>query len=269
MISFWFSLLTAAWSCALTFSGSFAPAAEPPAAAASHSARRLQTIDDGETLLLTQMMLSAADAVFLVITAFFYHRGITSQRTALQPSVAEKDEVAIKQARHHGFRTPPFACCENMDYCLYALCCPIPRIADTMHTAGVWNWNYWNVIIVALVADVCGVLGVSPVAPRLWAIPVFLIVMRPRVRAGLGLDDTTNGCDVLMSLFCTFCAVVQEAKEVDTVTNSRVACFLRLIKDDTGMAPLVGAAVEVDMRPPQDDVASLKEDQEDSTSESQ
>mmetsp|Transcript_762 Transcript_762/g.1615 ORF Transcript_762/g.1615 Transcript_762/m.1615 type:complete len:328 (+) Transcript_762:75-1058(+) len=233
-------------------------------------------------------LLSVADAVILVISSFLYYRRITSQRTivfkrqvtptsdyvcveegesgfarAVTPTSdcgsiewGESEKSASHVGRQKGFSTPPFGCFDNLEYTLYAVCCTIPRMADTVHAVGLGH--FWCVIFTWVWIHLClsfmGVLGGA------WylILPAFLAVMRHRLRAAMGMADTSlTGSDVLMSLFCSFCEVAQEAREVDMASNSRVACFLRLITDepqvlitdDTGMTPLVGAAVAVP--PPQ------------------
>eukprot|EP00403_Amphidinium_massartii_P026471 CAMPEP_0178392802 /NCGR_PEP_ID=MMETSP0689_2-20121128/11865_1 /TAXON_ID=160604 /ORGANISM="Amphidinium massartii, Strain CS-259" /LENGTH=425 /DNA_ID=CAMNT_0020013385 /DNA_START=50 /DNA_END=1327 /DNA_ORIENTATION=+ len=189
------------------------------------------------------------NVVLPLIFSLLYYQGITSQRNSFLPRA--RDESAIEQAVHNGFRTPPFACFDNIEYCLYGWFCLIPRAADTAAAVGVWP--FWQVVLImtgvpmlAMIGSLLGFPGSTFISYLPW---VFLMVVRSKVRAAIGLDGTLDPCDCLMWFCCQCCAAAQEAREVDMTTSSRVTCFCRLIKDDQSLAPLVGPAVEMHLAP--------------------
>jgi len=225
--------------------------------------------DGYDDQLATLRALSWLDAVILMISAFVYYRCITSQRVVqLRPanrrgsflsdcegyssqnsgSIYPSEESA--RPKQPDFRTPPFSCYDSYstEYFLYAVCCTIPRIADTVHTVGLGD--FWCLILAWVFMHLClswmGVLG----GAFYIILPGFLSVMRHRLRAAMGIDHATlTSSDILMSLFCSFCVVVQEAREVDMASNSRVACCCRLVTDDVGCISLVGEAFETQLSP--------------------
>mmetsp|Transcript_32878 Transcript_32878/g.60168 ORF Transcript_32878/g.60168 Transcript_32878/m.60168 type:complete len:450 (+) Transcript_32878:91-1440(+) len=222
--------------------------------------------------------------------AFVYQQGITKGRPAWQ------NREGARRSEMDDFRTAPFGCFENCDYCLYGFFCGLCRYADTVSAVGLYrywpffsvfmlqgflftrvyeffNWQIQDAISRAVyegdaVADPedidqaldqvfhhfnkqMQIIYASAVAlmPLIIAYNVlltcFFIINRMKMRRAIGLNPSCMLCDCLMWWFCGCCAIIQEAREIDSETGTRVTCCCHVHVDSTTTAPLVGAAVDV------------------------
>mmetsp|Transcript_54474 Transcript_54474/g.100738 ORF Transcript_54474/g.100738 Transcript_54474/m.100738 type:complete len:276 (+) Transcript_54474:80-907(+) len=177
----------------------------------------------------------------LVFGAIYYDK-VARMRPSYERSV-------VSATASQDFRTSPFACCDNSSYCLYGCCCFVFRVADTSAAAGIWG--YWSMVFgsIFLVAldGVASLSGCGPMICLLYGIAMwvaratFLTITRARIRENLNRKPNPSVSDFLLWCFCGVCAAIQEAKEVDNETSTRVECCFRL--ETENRIPLVGAAV--------------------------
>mmetsp|Transcript_31220 Transcript_31220/g.71278 ORF Transcript_31220/g.71278 Transcript_31220/m.71278 type:complete len:273 (-) Transcript_31220:163-981(-) len=192
-------------------------------------------------LAVSVFSLYVACMALLVFGAVYYNK-VARQRPSYERSV-------VSATASQEFRTSPLACCDNSSYCLYGCCCFVFRVADTSAAAGVWG--YWYIVfgavfLVALDGVValsgCGRMVCLVYGMAMWAArATFLTMTRARIRENLNRKPDPSMGDFLLWCFCSVCAAVQEAKEVDNETSTRVECCFRL--ETESRIPLVGKAV--------------------------
>jgi len=186
-------------------------------------------------------------SVIHLVSAIIYFQRVTSQRDTYGPpesSNQQQAEPAVHLRKH--FRAPFCSCMDDMSYCLHGCFCMIPRQADSAAAAGVWE--YWHLVLVAITLHIVGPIAglILPFGDLLtWAAMAYIFgSLRAKLRAKVGGDPSMTLGD-----FCTWCcfpccAAIQEAKEIDIATRTRVEVCCFLIKDADGSVPLVGNAVE-------------------------
>jgi len=187
-------------------------------------------------------------SVIHLVSAIIYFQRVTSQRDAYVPpegsSLQQQGEPAAPLRKH--FRAPFCSCMDDMSYCLHGCFCMIPRQADSAAAAGVWD--YWHLVLVAI-----GLHMVGPIAGLLipfgdlltWAGMAYIFgSLRAKLRARVGGDPGMTLGDFCTWCCCPCCAAIQEAKEIDIETRTRVDVCCHLVKDADGSVPLVGNAVE-------------------------
>mmetsp|Transcript_11447 Transcript_11447/g.26478 ORF Transcript_11447/g.26478 Transcript_11447/m.26478 type:complete len:309 (-) Transcript_11447:128-1054(-) len=219
--------------------------------------RRLQRVDNdwadenpGLILLFRLAPLIVAVIVLIValVISFAYNARVTSKRS----SFVQRPQ-GTPSSTGADFTTPPFGCCDDTDYCILGACCFSQRYADTLQAVGVMS--YWPVVLaltlmdVLVVASYASPLPVNPILLLYWLRPIFLMMMRGKIRAAIGKNPSTDLFDVIFWCCCGCCAAVQEAREVDRETNTKVTaccCALTQLEPSTvvGQPVTVGGPIQ-------------------------
>jgi len=123
-------------------------------------------------------------------------------------------------------------CWSDCQLCLHATCCTSCRAGHTLHVAQIAN--YWLVVF----AYTCCPCVVGPI----WRCAL-------RDRMGFHRDCFS---DFFVHCCCWYCAVAQEAHEIDSATGVKVGCCCQLLNNGTvptkpgvgpPIVPVVGAVV--------------------------
>jgi len=189
----------------------------------------------------------------LCMTAFFspcYFERVTSMRNAWEPP--QQDDTtrsgSSSTATCQDFVTPRLGCLHSWHYLMYGFCCFNLRVADTAHAVGVWN--YWQVLLGLLGIDFCMVFfSDMESGVYLWVLRTcFCAYTRMLLGKAIGRNGSLSCIDFCFWCLCPCLAAVQEAREIDMVTESRVDCGygrgIALVTADSARTPLVGDAVE-------------------------
>mmetsp|Transcript_28415 Transcript_28415/g.51673 ORF Transcript_28415/g.51673 Transcript_28415/m.51673 type:complete len:283 (+) Transcript_28415:79-927(+) len=197
---------------------------------------------DGRLILLAMMIFMgvAVIAVTTIESLIYYFRVAATRKLLL-----------AKPAGVGDFVSEMWGCCNDGSYCLLGLCCLAPRAADTASTVGVEP--FWRVVLVIAFCDsMVAFSGLLPVLGNyvlgylvFGAIrALFMASIRARVRGALGRDPNCNFCDFVLWYCCACCATIQEAKEVDAETRTKVIpCCCQLEPVDAAVNPTVMTVV--------------------------
>jgi len=147
---------------------------------------------------------------------------------ALYRACKRQDDMETKTRPWKGqdFTYPLCACnfAEDWGICLMSLCCPLIRWADTISAEQVQLLPFWAAVFLVIGLYVVIFLISMYIIGLEWAIlfDLVLIVLgvhyRQKLRLHFGHDPYTASTmcqDCLIWCFCTCCAVVQEAREVE------------------------------------------------------
>jgi len=217
--------------------------------------RRLQ--QQSSTALPAIANLIIIVIVSLVVAAV-YKSTIADKRRPFPDPVPETHRLAGKD-----FKYDTFACCDNFSYCLYGWCCLDARIADTLSTAQIGT--YWSVVLVwvGVVAFGQGISAVLQVLAMVLNLNSDLFVQvgslanlaagvllaawladkRRALRRKLG--DTADDkfmMDCVCFWCCSCCTAIQDARQVDEASNTKVECCLKLVHT---AEPVVGPPVMI------------------------
>ncbi|CAE8584458.1 unnamed protein product, partial [Polarella glacialis] len=197
------------------------------------------------TMLMVILYAAINAAIFMAITAVvasYYRTAVTEKRAPFQVS----DEWKLAN-NNNEFRIPLFSCFQDCQYCLHGFFCPQCRSADTLQAAGVNS--YWTIIMLwlavyalyqALATGIsygCLMLEITDnfsnyswyLVEALFA--CFMATQRGKLRTALGGNaEGKYWIDCLVWWWCSCCATMQEALQVDGATNSRVECCCNLMQ---------------------------------------
>lgn len=160
----------------------------------------------------------------------------------LKPTLSERNpkpqplaSFAPGSVPHGGFLESLCGCFQNLNICVTVLLFPVCRNVDTQVTAGVLDRK-------------------QAVKYALWQffLPLGYFAchqpcQRAALRAHLGgeYSVTWTWTDVFASVCCVFCAVCQEAREVDKAVNAETRLFPRCAVVEYGTRNPVGHAIKV------------------------
>jgi len=140
-------------------------------------------------------------------------------------------------------------CCQDRDYCLYGFCCLGCRIGDTytMTNVGPSYMTYIHAFVAleviaqvftllwTMIAFSLGVEGADNVGSLGYYVgelflAAWLAGQRKKLRQALGDPSPDAHCvmDFCLYWWCGCCTAVQEARQVDEITQTRVTCCLQL-----------------------------------------
>mmetsp|Transcript_49741 Transcript_49741/g.111948 ORF Transcript_49741/g.111948 Transcript_49741/m.111948 type:complete len:346 (-) Transcript_49741:113-1150(-) len=192
------------------------------------SARRLT--DEDETaigFLFFAVFVAVISATICCCGGLCYHCNITAKRSPF-PGAGMVAAPGIGLGVGD-FTNQPFACFEDLDYCIMGWCCFQCRTGDTWHAAGLLPfWMGFSLVVFldclaytgAIIMQV-SILGNLLFYAAEMTMFFMLMIFRIRLRRAVGKDHACNCCDCLMAFCCPACANCQEAKEIDGIMNVR------------------------------------------------
>jgi len=142
------------------------------------------------------------------------------------------------------FKYGTFGCFDDLTYCLYGCFCSLCRMADNYDMAGhsyIMNigilWGVFQgfeifIFFIAAVSQSPGALQVFYVLFILAEIGmiVYFAMKRADIRAALG--GPGGGDNLMMDCICLWCClpctIIQDARQLDEATNTKVECFFQL-----------------------------------------
>jgi len=161
-------------------------------------------------------------AVLILLLGVFYHHG------KLHPPKLDPEgvNVSLHDRERLDRRRWRFGLCECMEVpslCLFSFCCAPLRWADTMRMAGFLNFFAALAIAVGL-----AVLGSFSLGMGFFALVGVCVHYRRRMRAKYDIHSHFCGSsseltDVLAYLFCPWCSIVQEARQMEEAYLARHA----------------------------------------------
>mmetsp|Transcript_11798 Transcript_11798/g.19371 ORF Transcript_11798/g.19371 Transcript_11798/m.19371 type:complete len:382 (+) Transcript_11798:67-1212(+) len=156
----------------------------------------------------TNSLVTCIQMGILIVFAFFYKRYVVDVYPRERLQALEPEPQTEQKALHN----PMCACCNDMHLCLHAAFCWPVRAAHTWEVMGIVD--YW----LGFFASLCCPLCMPCIGGCFW---------RAKIRKKFGIEENTIG-DFLMWLFCTPCAVGQEAMQVDEVSGVTVQCCCKI-----------------------------------------
>jgi len=208
------------------------------------------------------VLISYVSVSFLIppLIAWVYWKQVIATRKAF-PEKLPKGYNLGKHSPKHSLSE----CCVELEYFIQACCCTClyARLGDTFHTTG--TGNFWLVQLacymshitgpIYLILEYLGLLGVEEQTLVLtWiginiALSLWLACLRQRYRVRMG-SAARRGflADALLFLICTSCVAIQDARQVDEASLTRVECCCRLVETRTPGGPAVGEPVAVELR---------------------
>lgn len=223
--------------------------------------RRLQSADVGATSDEYKMVTVVSQIGGVVVTiilgvlfAFLYKSSITDKRKPFPQPVATQHSLAGNKDWLYG----TCDCFADCSYCLYGFCCSDARLADTYQMTGVGS--YWTYVVACISMVVCtqivGMLaalaGLPPNVSNVvslvchGALAVWLAMQRQKLRVKLGGSEGSCFKDCMCYFWCGCCTIIQDARQADVASNTRVDCCFKLVQSDpVRAAPVVGQAVTV------------------------
>jgi len=202
-----------------------------------------------------------------VFVAMQYKREVTDKRPATFPQVSDLPPD-LSLASMPDFKYGLCACKEDRQYCWHGWCLEGIRTGDSYKAAGVGS--FWGVLgaflITWLVAQVLGlavqvalyeamrdsvhnerlqrqnVIGNFGWYVANFFLAAYLASLRQKLRSKLG-DPQPGGkyCqDLMFWWWCSCCVSIQEARQVDEATGTRVACCFQLSKVEPPAMQQVG-----------------------------
>lgn len=187
------------------------------------------------------MVIWFVTIVITVGVAYTYKKKITDRRPVLPAVVPSEYSMRGRTFKYDLFDF-------SGTYCLYGFFCPSCRIADNYAAAG-FGMNF---VVVATILAVIGLPNMDFRNPMLWVTAVWLAFMRRRLRARFGFGETScaiTSSDFISYFFCLCCTVLQDARQIDEATGTRVECCLELVQDRDNQAPLLGQLPVQDLMP--------------------
>lgn len=205
-----------------------------------------------------------------LLIAIVYKSRILRQRQPFPAKVPKPYRLGGRRTYKHDLQD----FCVEIEYCAYACCCTClyARFGDTFATTGAGN--FWTIQLFCLiphsmvpimrqaaveidmiVAEEGGTapLGLGPGHLNLIVLSMYVVLSlylakrRQLYRQRLG-DKALRGflSDTLLILACTTCVAVQDARQVDEATLTRVECCCRLVHTEApGGDPVVGGPIKV------------------------
>jgi len=213
--------------------------------------RRLSelTAGDVETISWAAVLVEwaiglAITVVVTLVAACRYKSGITDKRVQWQGCPANLGLQPSGGVWKYG----TCDCCQNLDYCLYGYFCLGCRLGDTYTMTSIgpsymtYIHAYLAVIVIGQVAAlVIGIVGYSIEVDLNQAsnlgyyvanacLAYWLSQQRKKLRQQLGdpSPDSHCGMDFILYWFCGCCTAIQEARQVDEITNTKTKCFFQL-----------------------------------------
>eukprot|EP00929_Paragymnodinium_shiwhaense_P122148 TRINITY_DN94759_c0_g1_i1.p1 TRINITY_DN94759_c0_g1~~TRINITY_DN94759_c0_g1_i1.p1 ORF type:complete len:297 (+),score=34.53 TRINITY_DN94759_c0_g1_i1:69-959(+) len=189
-------------------------------------------------------------ALFALVAAFLYKRGVTDNRPAL--AAAESVPAAASMAQlPHDFAFGLCSCCDSPNLACLTCCCPVVRIADTFSTLG--DQDFWafvgGLVGLQVACDAIDMVTDSYGGSIHTALFVCAMVyLRSRLRVRLGAPQPPAAImlwDGLAWWCCACCAATQDARQIDLAQGVEYKCIAQLEKralDMEGQA-LVGVPV--------------------------
>lgn len=143
--------------------------------------------------------------ILMALTAFLYSK--------YKPVFVEVSNDDKKESLNGDFKHGLFSCFETPGLSLFTCCCGAVRWSDTMRMLGFMAFLYG--MLVWMCVETLSLLGLAFIA---WAIVVVLGTMhRQKIRAAFEMptDNQNMFYDCLGYAFCSCCAIVQEARQVE------------------------------------------------------
>lgn len=225
--------------------------------------RRLQYGPD--IAIVAVIINQALQAIIIVaicsIIAYIYKMQLTDKREPFPQPV--QNGYSMARSTTGDFQEGMCSCFEDRDSCLYGFCCFDCRVADTLQATGLSSyWTTFGVFMIAwIVMKILGVpatvllakLGIYVDMSTLtwWIVGIcmalFFASKRQDMRRKLGYTGQQNFCiDCLMWWCCSCCVAIQEARQIDAASGTRVECCFNLLRQEhTGGAVAVGQPVVV------------------------
>lgn len=169
------------------------------------------------TVVLAESVLSILiwAAVVLVVASFYYKE----KQHPPKDKAAPAPRCDLAPLRTGEWRFGLFDCLEEPALCLFSCCCTPVRWADTMRMACLLSFSGALLLFVGLIVLDTVCVGVS-----IFVLLGFLVYFRQRVRKLFGIpsgDFMTVGQDCMTYLFCCWCAVAQEARQLEEAYQVR------------------------------------------------
>lgn len=214
------------------------------------------------------------------LTPFFiglaYKRRIVDKRHEFPKKVPKTYRLG-RAGRSYKHELADF--CVEVEYCAYACCCTClyARLGDTFATTGAGN--YWTINLLCIIPhmltpiikqvateaeevakeyghnEFTGIFTETNslifVCCMYFALSLYLAKKRQGYRGRLGDKGAVEKCsgfccDALLIFACTSCVAVQDARQVDESTLTRVECCCRLVHTETPAGiTAVGGPVKV------------------------
>lgn len=198
-----------------------------------------------------------SEAAFLIFTAIWmlwvpgigliYSQRVRTQRRPLPDKLVKEYNIG-----KIGYRHDITDCCVDMEGCAQACCCTClyARMGDTFEVAqagnfwaiqvaffiahasgpGFTTWNYyrrneWGQEVLST-RDALGYFSLAVFS----LLSFYLALLRRKYRSRLG-DTALKGflCDCMLLFFCTSCVAIQDGRQVDEATFTRLQCCCRLV----------------------------------------
>lgn len=213
--------------------------------------RRLQLMPgDGSVNVVSPVLLACQAAASLTVTvivwlvvAHIYKSNTADKRATSFPAVVPDSHSLVGK----DFKYGTFSCFEDINYCLYGCCsCTMDaRMGDTLSMVGAAP--YWHVVFLFIAMIFAGqavaivlvlFVGVNQAqqfgAGANWfvmaVLALWLASKRSALRAKLG-DNAGNKfmMDFICYWCCGPCTAIQDARQVDEITGTRVECCCKLV----------------------------------------
>eukprot|EP00418_Pyrodinium_bahamense_P073956 CAMPEP_0179078994 /NCGR_PEP_ID=MMETSP0796-20121207/35414_1 /TAXON_ID=73915 /ORGANISM="Pyrodinium bahamense, Strain pbaha01" /LENGTH=260 /DNA_ID=CAMNT_0020776317 /DNA_START=158 /DNA_END=940 /DNA_ORIENTATION=+ len=201
-----------------------------------------------------------------IIVAFMYKTQVTDKRGKFPDPVPPQFNLNGKD-----FKYPTFRFFDDMQYCLHGWCCADVRAADTYAMTEIvpfWTmcllylamWTVYQLLAFGFQMLFLRVLRVNSQANNAsnlayfianGALAAYLATQRKKLREKLGDTDPGSkfGGDCVCYWLCGCCTFIQDARQVDEASGTKVECCCELIRVSHPWAPnaavVVGAPVVV------------------------
>jgi len=194
--------------------------------------------------------------IIWLAVATSYKKGVTDKRAPFPDPVPP--EYSLSGGKDFKYQT--LQCLDDGQYCMHAYCCPVARVADTFAATGVAP--FWTMVMLYLLTWLLAqllALGISLLLPMLmesldvdtyrteslrsnqtgqlcWfaansALALYFALQRRKLRAKLGDADAGAKLagDCLCYWCCGCCTYIQDARQVDEASGTRVECCCTLL----------------------------------------
>eukprot|EP00930_Biecheleria_cincta_P097929 TRINITY_DN89602_c0_g1_i1.p1 TRINITY_DN89602_c0_g1~~TRINITY_DN89602_c0_g1_i1.p1 ORF type:complete len:367 (-),score=47.51 TRINITY_DN89602_c0_g1_i1:96-1142(-) len=214
-----------------------------------HNSRYEDSETDSENFELMEVFSTFMNAlvVICITTAigYQYKTTVTNRRALFPEPVPAEWKISNNNGEwHYGI----FDCCGDCQYTIHAYFLTEVRVGDTYHAVGLAN--FWVPHIIWLTAYAFSQVlsaafiyvvrskfpksGLDGASSLLFYGPQFLVAfyfanLRGKLRRRLGGDSDQFLTDFLLWWCCSCCATVQEARQVDGASGTRVECCCSLL----------------------------------------
>jgi Cys-rich protein (TIGR01571 family) len=212
-------------------------------------------------VIINQAIYLACSLAIVFIVTLIYKMQVTDKREPFPQPV--QNGYSMARSTTGDFQEGMCSCFEDLHSCLYGFCCFDCRVADTLQAAGLSSyWTIFGVFIIAWIVTRILAVPITVLLVRLglpldtsnlawWIVGICLALFfaskRQDMRRKLGYTGQQNFViDWLMWWCCGCCVAIQEARQIDAASGTRVECCFNLLRQEhTGGAVVVGKPVAV------------------------